>query len=168
MYVGGDGFTMNVAGVDAEGNPLPLTANDAVLLEPDSFARLRGDGFAPGSTVDVWLHSQPLHLGRLSVEASGAFDARVAIPADVELGEHRIEVTGTTADGRQATVSLDAVAQRAAVKHSGTGNYLLLWILLLIIAVIIVAAFFWFILWRRRKREEEEEELEETADQPRH
>jgi hypothetical protein len=150
MHVTGDGFTMDVAGVDANGKPLPLATGNAVLLEPGSFAQLQGDGFDPGSTVDVWLHSQPRHLGTLRVAANGTFNARVPIPANVELGKHHVEVTGTTAAGHTATVTLDAVAQRAA-KDSGTPCPW--WIL---IVIVIAAALFWFILWRRRRRKKEE------------
>jgi len=48
-----------------------------------------------GETVDVWLHSTPVHLGRVVVAADGT--VRVALPAGVAPGVHRIAVVA--ADG---------------------------------------------------------------------
>jgi LPXTG-motif cell wall-anchored protein len=69
-----------------------------------------------GETVDVWLHSTPVHLGRVLVAADGT--VRVTIPAGTPGGAHRIavvdaggrligwtDITVTAAGGGATTVS---------------------------------------------------------------
>lgn len=111
LEVSGDGFTMTIAGTGADGVPLPLTAEGAIRLEAGRFARIQGSGFAPGTPVAVWLFSDPRYLGQIMVGRDGAFDGQVPVPTDVELGRHTLQANGTTADGRERSVSLAAVVE---------------------------------------------------------
>ncbi|HEY0215417.1 MAG TPA: lamin tail domain-containing protein [Cellulomonas sp.] len=61
-----------------------------------------------GETVDLWLHSTPVFLGRVVVGADGY--VRVTLPADAPAGAHRIAVV--TADG--TLIGWDDVAVAAA------------------------------------------------------
>jgi hypothetical protein len=77
-----------------------------------------------GETVDVWLHSAPVHLGRVVVATDGT--VRVALPADAPAGAHRVAVVaadGTligwddlriTGAGRLAATGAEADAAAAA------------------------------------------------------
>jgi hypothetical protein len=114
LEVSGDGFTMTIAGTGADGQPLPLSADGAIRLEPGRFARVQGSGFAPGTPVDVWLFSDPRYLGRITVGGDGIFDGQVPVPTDVELGRHTLQANGTTADGAQRSISLGVVVEADA------------------------------------------------------
>jgi hypothetical protein len=76
-----------------------------------------GDGFAPGATLTVELHSDPVLLATVVADGNGAYSAVVTIPADTAPGPHQIVVSGTGADGqpRVSVVSIDVQAPAVAV-----------------------------------------------------
>lgn len=53
-----------------------------------------GKGFIPGEQVSGLLQSTPVDLGVQTADASGAVTFAFKIPADFELGEHTITLTG--------------------------------------------------------------------------
>lgn len=72
----------------ALGQPLTITA----------------EGFLPGSTSTFTLFSAPVVLGSATVNAQGVVSLTATIPSNTTPGAHRIEVTGTGADGQPLTV----------------------------------------------------------------
>jgi len=76
-----------------------------LVLEQDGASRVDGEGFQPGSVVDVWLFSTPQYLGQLTVGADGSFSGTVDL-AGVELGEHTLQVNGVTATGGQRSANM--------------------------------------------------------------
>jgi chondroitin AC lyase len=53
-----------------------------------------GVAFDPGTVVTVELHSDPVELGTVTVDGTGAFSLTATIPADTDPGEHEIVVLG--------------------------------------------------------------------------
>lgn len=68
-----------------------------------------------GETVDVWLHSTPVHLGRVVVAADGT--VQVTLPADIAPGVHRIAVVA--ADG--TLIGWDTITVTGASRLATTG-----------------------------------------------
>lgn len=60
---------------------------------------LQGDGYAPGSTVQITLHSDPVSLGTAPIDGAGHLDTTVQIPFGTEIGVHALEISGTAPDG---------------------------------------------------------------------
>jgi regulation of enolase protein 1 (concanavalin A-like superfamily) len=62
-------------------------------------ATVTGSGFLPATDLEVWLHSTPRLVGVVTTGGSGSFSLTFIVPADLSVGEHRIEVrdaaTGT-------------------------------------------------------------------------
>jgi hypothetical protein len=54
-----------------------------------------GHGAKAGSTVDLWLHSAPVHIGSAVAAGDGTYSALVTIPAGTAAGAHTITATGT-------------------------------------------------------------------------
>jgi hypothetical protein len=50
-------------------------------------------GFLPGETVDITLHSTPVVLGSV-VTIDGTVTFTFTVPADLEPGQHRVELVG--------------------------------------------------------------------------
>ena len=84
--------------------------------------RVGGSGWLPGSTVDVELHSTPVHLGSVLVDQDGGFLFTATIPADTPPGSHEIVATGTGADRQPQSVSspIDVVAAQAGATTTTT------------------------------------------------
>ena len=57
--------------------------------------------FAPGSMVQMTLHSDPIDLGEYNVDAQGSMHTSVSVPVEVPAGYHTIIATGTSYSGEQ-------------------------------------------------------------------
>jgi outer membrane protein OmpA-like peptidoglycan-associated protein len=106
---------MRLAGLDAVGDPLGVTSDAALILQPDNTSAVSGTGFRPGTNVQVYIYSTPRLLGTVSTDANGNFAGTVPIPTDLELGRHTLQVNGFTADGQVRSLSMGVVLQAPQV-----------------------------------------------------
>jgi len=54
-----------------------------------------GLGFQPGEKVDVWLHSDPIHIGTFTADKNGQVTiSNYTLPSSVPVGSHAIEFKG--------------------------------------------------------------------------
>jgi hypothetical protein len=91
--------TMMVASVGETGALEPLLANGSIAFTRGSTLRVDGTGMMPGSQVAVWLHSTPTKLGSANVGADGTFAEVLSVPANIELGGHKVQFIGSAPDG---------------------------------------------------------------------
>jgi hypothetical protein len=63
-------------------------------------------GFVPGTTYTVFMFSDPVELSRGVTDAEGHVAQVVAMPKDVEYGDHTLQVVGVGRDGEIVSVSL--------------------------------------------------------------
>lgn len=82
----------------APGQPITITA----------------DGFLSSSTSTFTLFSAPVVLGTATANAQGVVSLTATIPASTTPGAHRIEVSGTGADGQPLTVVQNITVTGAA------------------------------------------------------
>ncbi|MDR0592025.1 MAG: VWA domain-containing protein, partial [Bifidobacteriaceae bacterium] len=69
--------------------------------KPGQELRVRGDGYAPGTTVTLMLYlERPVLLGTFAVEGSGEVDAVTTVPLDAPVGATQLALLGVTADGQ--------------------------------------------------------------------
>lgn len=121
LDISGPGFTMTLAGLGPDGKPLPLSDDSVLEVVAGQQASSTGTGFAPGSTVAVYVdpgeapvasrawhraHPRAVQLGTLKVNGGGAFDGTVAIPDGLPLGDHVLQAVGYAADGKVRAVSI--------------------------------------------------------------
>lgn len=76
-------------------------------------------GFQPGEQVDVVMNSDPVLLATLTADADGAVRGAVRIPADAEVAQHTIVLTGQTS-GRSISSGLTVTAGPSASTDAGT------------------------------------------------
>ncbi|MFB6612034.1 GH92 family glycosyl hydrolase [Agromyces sp. NPDC056379] len=74
----------------------PVLHSNATTGRPGDMVTLTGEGFAPGETVTVEIHSDPITVGTVEVDRLGALQFEFAVPDGLPVGEHRIVVTGET------------------------------------------------------------------------
>ena len=72
-------------GLQAPAGPA-LTLSAPSVAAGDSVT-VTGTGFAPGSTIALELHSDPVALGTVEVDTARAFEAKVTIPQDTAVGD---------------------------------------------------------------------------------
>lgn len=91
----------------------------SAALAPGAPVTLSGGGFEPGTTVEIWMRSDPVLLETTRAGAEGAIDATVRIPADAPAGEHTLEARGAAAGGGTNILSAQIVV--AGEGSPGTG-----------------------------------------------
>lgn len=74
---------------------------------------LHATGLPGNTTYKVVLHSDPITLGRVTTDTTGAFDTTVVIPDDTPAGAHTIQVE--TADGTAMLVLAITVSENGEV-----------------------------------------------------
>ena len=99
-------LSATLSGLGTEGATSPLDKDGNLQLEPGDIIRINVGGFKPGSEVDVWFFSTPIHLGSTKVGADGTVSGAFKVPAKIEDGSHRIAITAKLENGKQATFTL--------------------------------------------------------------
>lgn len=77
----------------------------------------------PGSTAEVYVHSDPVHLGTLTADSTGTARGSFTLPADLAAGDHTVRVTGTDSSGNPRTWSY-AITVAAAADGGGVPDEL--------------------------------------------
>jgi hypothetical protein len=119
LTVSTSSFTLAVEGVDRRGNPVGLQNDRVLVMIDDGRARTTGEGFRPGSTVQVFLGadessrtrsgiatSSMMSLGTVRVNDLGNFAGTVTLPANLKPGRYVLQVAGVTASNGERAVSL--------------------------------------------------------------
>ncbi|MGO1318048.1 MAG: GH92 family glycosyl hydrolase, partial [Cellulomonadaceae bacterium] len=96
-----------------------LELSASTVAQGGSFAVI-GRGYAPGETVTVVLHSDPVTLGEVVVDEAGTFRLAATVPAAAELGEHT--VVGTGAESELVAEAVLTVTPAGSDNGSGDGD----------------------------------------------
>lgn len=121
MSSAGDGtgagaFEMTIGG-DCPTCGVTQQSNKYVLgLEQSAGVRVGGYGFAPQSQINVFVSSTTRLIGSFKADGDGAFLGSVAVPSNLDNGNHTIQVSGFTADGVIRSVSVGVTVAKATPK----------------------------------------------------
>jgi hypothetical protein len=78
----------------------PLTSSDADgKVQVGDQVTLSGDGYLPGSNVELIVYSTPVSLGTVVVGTDGKFSVTVTVPEDLADGTHHLVAAGVDASG---------------------------------------------------------------------
>jgi hypothetical protein len=141
----GPDFELVLSG-DCSGNDCTIqmdeNGRETLVLELDGAARVSGFGFLPGSLVHVWIFSDPVYLGALTVAADGTFEGDLAL-LGVPVGEHTLQVNGISFDGVDRTADLGVLIAASAPQLPTSGaevwDYLLLAVLLVLLGLLVIS-----------------------------
>ncbi len=101
--------------LDSYGNVARLTSDRRLLLTEGSSVRLSGSSLSGNSDAEVWIFSTPRLLDKIEIGENGLFTSQIAVPDDLEVGEHTILFSAKTLDGRVVAVNFPAlVTQRSS------------------------------------------------------
>ena len=105
--------------------PDPTIAVSSSTVAPGGTLTVSGSGFAPGEQVSITLFSTTVLLATTTADSSGAVTQAVTVPADLEVGQHHIELLGLTS-GTRVRVEIEVLAETTAPgtlpatgRHSG-------------------------------------------------
>jgi uncharacterized repeat protein (TIGR02543 family) len=87
-------FTLKVqASAGAAANQEATSGTQLVVTTGQTVA-VAGDKFQAGSTVKVWIFSDPILLGTVKVNPDGTFASTLSVPTGLELGNHTLVLQG--------------------------------------------------------------------------
>jgi hypothetical protein len=100
-----------------------LTSPSGALgtLTPGKELTLTGSGYAPNSTVSLYIYSTPTLLGTVVTDASGNFSKAVTVPANLAPGGHHLVSAGVDANGSPRYLRTDVTVAAAANQLAWTG-----------------------------------------------
>jgi hypothetical protein len=144
-------WAFNVS-LPADGGAVEQGATGAmVTLMQSRSATVSGNGFQPGTRVDIWLFSTPTLLGSVVVGADGAFVGDVYLDSRfAATGEHTLQLQGVAMDGFIKAANLGVVVQESVVLATTGATTLMLWVA--VIAALIAAMALLFLVALRRGR----------------
>ena len=91
-------------------------------VPPGGAVTVTAAGFAPNTTANMTLFSDPVSLGTTQADATGTVRATVRIPANTTAGQHTIVITGPGATGgtnqASATITVTGTSGQIAVTGS--------------------------------------------------
>ena len=111
----------------SDSKPLTLDVRGAPVLDAEvvlgqksvvqgGSLEITGRGFAGGETVTVTLHSDPIRLGQVTTDGTGAFRIVVTVPASAPVGAHTL-----IAVGADSGLSAQGALQVTAAAGNGDG-----------------------------------------------
>jgi len=104
-------MTMRLAGGEPGATQVDPTLG-RLLMKTGKLGEASGEGFEPGSEVEIWLFSEPRYLGSTTVGADGTFVKSFPVPTDIELGDHTIQAEGVDRAGVPRAVSAGVAIDR--------------------------------------------------------
>jgi len=119
LVVSGSGFTMRIAGLNADGRGLPLSDDGALVLQTNNLAETEGTGFQANGPVQIYLLSTPRFLGTVMTNADGTFSGTVLLPPDIKPGRHTLQSNGFTPDGLVRSVSVGVILKKGTSSARG-------------------------------------------------
>lgn len=137
VEVVGTGFGLNLGGLDAQGRPLALAPNGALVLEPGSGLRSSGRGFLPNSEVSIYLvdgtppaartwflrtvitTAQAVPVGQFTTDAEGAYSGTADIPRTVKTGPKVLQTLGWSPTNEVRVLNLGVRIDPSIVLNKG-------------------------------------------------
>lgn len=152
--VTGEDWQISLEAADGSGTPLNLDDSGNIILNSDRNVSFSGTGYAPGSTVKVWMFSDPTSLTQVTADANGDFTGLAQIPAGLPDGEHTLQLNGVNKEGQIRSVAMGVLIAPVAtpaipVTPTAITGFDPLWLAPFVLVFIALGGIVWF---RRRKQ----------------
>ena len=98
------------------------STDGAIVLQRAGLVDVGGEGFQPGTLVDVWIFSTPTFLGTVKVGPDGTFEGSLPVPGALNAGRHTLQVNGTAKAGQLVTMNLGVQVEAPAPRLPKTGG----------------------------------------------
>jgi uncharacterized repeat protein (TIGR02543 family) len=113
--------------------------NNAGQSNPNDQLSLAGTGFAPGTPLVTWIQSTPRKVGEGTAAMDGSAVMDFAIPGDIALGHHTLQINGVSATGEVLSVAygIDVVARANTTEPFPTGLFVPWWVIISVLLLLI-------------------------------
>ena len=97
---------------DVDGNEIALSDEGRFTLRRGDSVSVMAKGFAPQSSINVAVFSDPIALGTLSTNAQGAASQQWRIPSSIVPGDHTLVISGDLANVKHTVFGLRIVVDQ--------------------------------------------------------
>ncbi len=97
---------VNIAGNSPSAASTVATGSPSIRVYRNQTVEITGSGYAPNTSVDVWMNSTPIKLGSTMSDTNGLIRGIFDIPANFDIGNHTITMSGKLDNGTTAKVSV--------------------------------------------------------------
>ncbi len=107
VTISGDGFSMDLDGLDANGKPMNLGPDGVLVLASERDVLTNGEGFLPGTDVKLYVDPEVrpaggrakdrgIYIGKARTNAQGEFSGTATLPNSIIKGVHDIQAVGVS------------------------------------------------------------------------
>ena len=104
-------WTLKFVPKTSTGEAVPIENARQMTVNRGGQVQVIGTSYLPRTTVKVWMFSTSVLLGEFLTDDFGNFSENVAIPAQLPLGEHTIQVAGVSPEDNLRSVSLPVITK---------------------------------------------------------
>lgn len=104
--------SLEVKCFDADDNEISLSGAGRFTLRRGDAVSVSAKGFAPQSSINVALFSDPIALGTISTNAQGAASQQWDIPNSIAPGDHTLVVSGDLVNVKNTIFGLRIVVDK--------------------------------------------------------
>ena len=153
--VTGEDWQVSLEAADESGTALNLDDSGNIILNSDRNVSFSGTGYAPGSTVKVWMFSDPTSVTQVTADANGDFTGLAQIPAGLPDGEHTLQLNGVNKEGQIRSVAMGVLIAPVVTPvlppaPSAITGFDPIWLAPFALILIALGGIVWF---RRRKQQ---------------
>ena len=99
-------ITTTLSGLTSGGQRVALNPDGNLVVNEGVKLVVGAAGYAPGADVAVWLYSTPTRLGVIAADADGQVAGSFDLPSGLEVGDHRLVLSGENPAGANVLVVL--------------------------------------------------------------
>jgi hypothetical protein len=99
-------ITTTVSGLTSDGQRVALNPEGNLVINEGDKLVVDAAGYAPDTDVSVWLYSTPTRLGVIAADSNGKVSGSFDLPSGLEVGDHRLVLSGENPNGDNALVGL--------------------------------------------------------------
>jgi len=115
----GPDFSLSIGATSVDGDPLEIDSSGSIVMTSSQLATVQGNGYSPSSKLVIWLFSEPVKLGEIQTDSQGNFQGSVAMPSELEIGNHTLQVSGVSSLGEAKSVLMGVVVREPQTALAG-------------------------------------------------
>ena len=102
-------LSSSLSAITPQGDRRALDEGGNIRFEEGDSLELLATGFAGDSDLEVWVFSTPRDLGLIRTSAAGEAESRLTVPTDIEPGNHKVVISGTSKSGSKVVVAVGII-----------------------------------------------------------
>lgn len=104
--IAADKWQLAVAPKTPEGKTTIAKLENTLVIYRGGSIELQGIGFYPTARGDVYLFSEPTHLGTVQIDTFGLFGGELKVPDSIASGKHVLQLRSYSTEGVPLTISV--------------------------------------------------------------